>query len=78
MITRIASVGACVTRDNFNSKFNPHYKMFFNLVLHQHQISIPSLMSKSITYEENQSIAHFRDFDKHSYNQNVINDFWIW
>ena len=64
MITKIATVGSCVTRDNFNKQFNPNYKDFFKLVLHQHQISIPSLMSNKISFLEDESIAHFGNFNK--------------
>lgn len=64
MKTRIATVGSCVTRDNFNSIFNPNYKMFFDLVLHQHQVSIPSLMSKKVVYEEDETTEKLPDFGR--------------
>ena len=64
MLTKIATVGSCVTRDNFNKNFNPNYKDFFKLVLHQHQVSIPSLMSNKISYLEDESLANFSDFNK--------------
>lgn len=42
---KIATLGSCITRDNFNSKINPYYKHFFEVVMHQNQTTIPSLMS---------------------------------
>lgn len=62
--TKIATVGSCVTRDNFNTKFNPNYKMFFDLVLHQHQVALPSLMSKNIPYIADSTVDKLPDFGK--------------
>lgn len=50
MTIKIATIGSCVTRDNFNSNINPYYKKFFNVVAHQNQTSIPSLMSEKVHY----------------------------
>ncbi|MFF2877726.1 DUF6270 domain-containing protein [Gottfriedia sp. NPDC057991] len=47
---KIAAFGSCVTRDNFNSKFNLNYKNHFELLRYQNQSSIISLMSKPIPY----------------------------
>ncbi|WP_436878232.1 accessory Sec system protein Asp2 [Mammaliicoccus sciuri] len=51
MTIKIATLGSCVTRDNFNSTINPYYKKFFTIIAHQNQTSIPSLMSKKGTLE---------------------------
>ncbi len=48
----VATLGSCLTRDNFNSLFNPNYKEFYNCILHQHQTSIISLMSSPIPFNE--------------------------
>lgn len=48
MVIKLAVVGSCLTRDNFNSYFNPYYKKFFNVVATQNQGTFPSLMSESI------------------------------
>ncbi|PTI83707.1 hypothetical protein BU071_12540, partial [Mammaliicoccus vitulinus] len=48
MPVKIATIGSCVTRDNFNTKFNPNYKGFLQVVDHQNQTAIPSLMSEQI------------------------------
>lgn len=46
MKVRVATLGSCITRDNFNSKINPYYKQFFEVVASQNQTAIPSLMSE--------------------------------
>ncbi|WP_436867810.1 accessory Sec system protein Asp2 [Mammaliicoccus sciuri] len=48
MPIKVATIGSCVTRDNFNTKFNPHYKGFFDVIDHQNQTSFPSLMSEFV------------------------------
>ena len=48
MTIKIATIGSCITRDNLNSKFNPYYKLFFDVIAHQNQTTIPSLMSDKI------------------------------
>jgi hypothetical protein len=45
---KIAIQGSCISRDNFNSKFNPLYSTLFEVVSYQHQSSIISLMSKEV------------------------------
>lgn len=71
MKVKIATIGCCMIRDNFNSKFNPNYKMFFEVVDHQIQSAIPSLMSKPTKLVVNKSFI-----EKTSYIQNVaLKDF---
>lgn len=48
MTIKIATISSCVTRDNFNSSFNPYYKDYFEVIAHQNQVSIPSLMSEPL------------------------------
>jgi hypothetical protein len=48
----IAVMGSCVTRDNFNSRFNPGYKRMYNTVLMQNQSSMISLMSPPVPISE--------------------------
>lgn len=43
--TTVAVLGSCITRDNFNSRFNPGYRERFACPLHQNQTSLISLMS---------------------------------
>lgn len=44
----VAVLGSCITRDNFNSRFNPGYRERFVCPLHQNQTSVISLMSAPI------------------------------
>lgn len=47
----IAALGSCVSRDPFNSLFNPSYKDFFRVDAYQFQMSIISLMANPIAYQ---------------------------
>lgn len=51
MKIKVATLGSCVTRDPFNSLFNPNYKDFYQLSVNQFHTSIVSLMSKPIEYD---------------------------
>ncbi len=51
-LKKVAIFGSCVSRDIFNSQFNPHYKENFEVVSLQNQTSILSLMSPKIIYEK--------------------------
>lgn len=46
----VAIFGSCVTRDNFNSKFNYDYKRYYECVLLQNQASIISLLEKPTVF----------------------------
>ncbi|MBW9209491.1 hypothetical protein KV100_07470 [Mumia sp. zg.B21] len=48
-VRSIALFGSCMTRDNFNSRFNPHYKATYRCDVAQNQMSVLSLMSEPIT-----------------------------
>lgn len=47
-MTKVAIFGSCITRDNFNTKFNKNYKDFFEISLFQNQVSMLSIMSNQI------------------------------
>lgn len=49
---KVAVLGSCVSRDNFNSKFIPDYKKYATCVLHQNQMSMISLNSDPIPFDE--------------------------
>ncbi|SCB71232.1 DUF6270 domain-containing protein [Bacillus mycoides] len=49
----VAVLGSCVTRDNFNSKFNYDYKRYYECILLQNQTSIISLLEKPTTFPVN-------------------------
>lgn len=50
MKVSVAALGSCVSRDPFNTLFNPSYKDFFKMDAYQFQMSIISLMSNPIRY----------------------------
>lgn len=45
---KVAVLGSCVSRDNFNSLFNPSHKDLFELVAAQNHVSLVSLMSTPV------------------------------
>ena len=75
MVKNIAVMGSCLTRDNFNSKFNRNYKLFFKVVAGTHQTSMLSLMSDPINFLENENLETFRDFDKWQLRQELNKEF---
>jgi glycosyltransferase involved in cell wall biosynthesis len=46
--TAVAVMGSCITRDSFNSLFNPGYRDLFECPLHQNQTSLISLMDRPV------------------------------
>lgn len=44
----VAICGSCATRDNFNSRFNPDYKRWYDTALSNHQSSMLALMSPPV------------------------------
>lgn len=47
----VAVLGSCATRDNFNSRYNPGYRQFYECRLHQNQTSLIALMSPPMQVE---------------------------
>ncbi|MBC1397870.1 DUF6270 domain-containing protein [Listeria fleischmannii] len=74
-IKKIAIVGSCLTRDNFNTIFNPDYKNFVECVLHQHQCSLLSLMSPALPYKESEEIEQMNAFSKWHYKTEHTKEF---
>jgi hypothetical protein len=64
MQKKIAIIGSCISRDNFNSVFNKNYKMFFDCILHQHQSSILSLMSEKVPFSQSDLNEKMNNFAK--------------
>lgn len=58
MTVKLATIGSCITRDNFNTKINPNYKKFFNVIAHQNQTTIPSLMSEKMNLTVNNAFLN--------------------
>ena len=59
----IAIFGSCVSRDNFNTRFNANYKKDFEVVLLENQTTILSLMANNIKYNDN-SLDPLTDWDR--------------
>lgn len=59
---KVALVGSCVTRDNFNSGISPRWKEYWELGDVFYQSSIISLMSQPVNFTE----EAFQDLDVHS------------
>lgn len=59
---RVAVIGSCVTRDNFNSNFSSEYKDKVNLVAESYQCSFPSLArQESAGLRDTGLIAKYRE-----------------
>ncbi|WP_284138999.1 DUF6270 domain-containing protein [Virgibacillus sp. LDC-1] len=76
----VSIIGSCITRDNFNGKFNPNHKMFFQCKTHQNQASFLSVMSQPFPLEVDVSDkSHFdqkhiiKEFDK-TFLEEIIRD----
>lgn len=50
-VRTVAVVGSCITRDNFNSRFNPDYRRWYDVVLSASQTSMIALMSPPVEPE---------------------------
>lgn len=50
-VSSVAVLGSCITRDNFNSRFNPSYKRWYSCDLLQNQSSLISVMSAALAPE---------------------------
>lgn len=47
-VRSVAVLGSCITRDNFNSRFNPEYKTWFRVASSTNQSSMIALMSPPV------------------------------
>lgn len=72
---RVALLGSCVTRDVFNSKFNPNYKDFFQVVADQQHMSMISVMSIPLPVRDKLIDGDVSDFYKNVYRQDLQKDF---
>ncbi|WP_084007034.1 DUF6270 domain-containing protein [Gottfriedia luciferensis] len=74
---KIAAFGSCVTRDNFNSKFNLNYRNHFEVLRYQNQSSIISLMSNPIPYNR-EKIDNLNEYEQNDVfddlEKNFLND----
>ena len=67
----VAILGSCITRDNFNTRFNPGYKQWYRPVLTQNQSSIISVMAPPTAISEEEIGTAGSEYDR----GNVRDDF---
>ncbi len=70
----VAVLGSCVTRDNFNSIFNPGYKKFFDVRLSANQSSVIALMSPPIITDFT-PLREMSDYDQWNIGSDLSRDF---
>ncbi|AEP88497.1 DUF6270 domain-containing protein [Bacillus spizizenii] len=63
---KVAIIGSCVSRDNFNSCFIENYKKYYSCVVHQNQMSIISLMADPIAFDY-EKLDNLKPFDKRQF-----------
>ncbi len=74
----VAVLGSCVTRDNFNSRFNPGYKRYYTCPLVQNQSSMIALMSPPVELEGDpatQPAGELSDYDRWNVRTDLTREF---
>ncbi len=74
MSETVAVAGSCVTRDNFNSTFNPGYKKWFQVELSANQTSMIALMSPPIEVTW-QPLREMSDYDRWNITDDLTRQF---
>jgi hypothetical protein len=70
----VAVFGSCVTRDNFNSIFNPDYKRWFEVRLGANQTSMIAQMSPPIE-EPFEPLGQMSDYDRWNISSDLTREF---
>lgn len=70
----VSIFGSCVTRDNFNSRFNPGYRDFFEVKLSANQTSMIALMSPPIE-EPFTPTGSMSDYDRWNIGSDLTREF---
>ena len=70
----VAVFGSCVTRDNFNSQFNPGYRRFFEVGLSANQSSMIALMSPPI-HESFTPLREMSQYDRWNITSDLSREF---
>jgi hypothetical protein len=70
----VSVFGSCVTRDNFNSIFNPGYRDFFEVRLSANQTSMIALMSPPIE-EPFTPLGKMSDYDRWNIGSDLTREF---
>ena len=76
MTETVAVAGSCVTRDNFNSTFNPDYKKWFQVSLSANQTSMIALMSPPIDVDW-QPLREMSDYDRWNIKDDLSRQFLV-
>jgi hypothetical protein len=74
MTEKVAVCGSCVTRDNFNSRFNPDYKRYYEVVLSANQTSMIALMSPPIE-DAFTPLREMSDYDRWNVTSDLTREF---
>jgi hypothetical protein len=70
----VAVLGSCVTRDNFNSVFNPGYRRYFEVPLSANQSSMIALMSPPIE-DEFTPLREMTEYDRWNIGSDLTREF---
>jgi hypothetical protein len=70
----VSVFGSCVTRDNFNSTFNPGYRQYFEVKLSANQTSVIALMSPPID-EPFTPLREMTDYDRWNVESDLTREF---
>ncbi|MBW9204497.1 hypothetical protein KV097_00960 [Mumia sp. zg.B17] len=71
----VAIFGSCITRDAFNSRFNPDYKRHYTCVLMQNQSSLISLMSQPVDLAEDDYTPGSSEYDRWNVRTDTSKEF---
>lgn len=71
---RVAVLGSCVSRDLFNSRFNPGYKKLFDCVALSNQVSLISLMSQAVDVPA-ESVTELDEYGRREVTKEVTRSF---
>ncbi len=74
----VAVLGSCITRDNFNSRFNPGYKRFYTCPLVQNQSSVIALMSEPFPLDGDpatEPAGELSDYDRWNVRTDLTKEF---
>ena len=76
MVSEISTLGSCSSRNIFNSQINKNYKQYFHINASLEAVSLISLMSKPIKFDEN-LLNSDNDYDnycvRHDLTKNYLN-----
>lgn len=73
---KVSVIGSCVTRDGFNSKFNPDWRKYFSCDVSAHQNSIISLVSSPSDLSKI-DISNLSAWEKNGITYESKKQFWI-